>query len=470
MKNILIADDHPAIRNGVKLILKNEFSKVEFGEASNAIEIFKALKEKNWDILILDMDMPGRNGLEVLKQLKDDNNELPVLVFSMHPEEQIAVRALRCGASGYLSKDSASEELGKAVHHILSGRKYITPTLAEQMALQLENPQNKEPHELLSGREYQTLLLIASGKTISQIAVPIYTPDAYIYQDLNFSVGGSAGEKVGIVIEGVDSLQLDSLLLSGLKVSTLMGGVSNNDTLNSLQYTISQLSGSSLKYQIEFSATNNFDAVQLLLDSDIPGSIDSLKVFYAFHDNTALPIELLDFHAKVNEAGVTLLWTTATESNNDHFTAERSKDGKDFEIIGTIKGAGNSLVKKTYSFVDTYSGNGISYYRLKQTDHDGKYKYFKIISTEQSSVLPEFIIYPNPLFNQTLRIDLPGDSESLLILTDSRGEVIFSKSVLPDQARNETDFLYSDPLLAGTYYVKLIKKETVQVRKLIVTK
>lgn len=170
MKKILVADDHPAIRNGVKLILKSEFSKVEFGEASNAIEIFKKLKETNWDILILDMDMPGRNGLDVLKQLKDENNKIPVLVFSMHPEEQIAVRAIKAGAQGYLSKDSASEELGKAVQHILNGRKYITPTLAEQLATQLENPSNKAPHELLSDREYQTLLLIASGKTISQIA------------------------------------------------------------------------------------------------------------------------------------------------------------------------------------------------------------------------------------------------------------------------------------------------------------
>jgi two-component system invasion response regulator UvrY len=170
MKKILVADDHPAIRNGVKLILKNEFGEVEFGEASNAVEIFKVLNEKKWDILILDMDMPGRNGLEVLKQLKSENNKIPVLVFSMHPEEQIAVRVIKSGAQGYLSKDSASEDLGKAVHHILSGKKYITPALAEQLANLIGNPTDKAPHELLSDREYQTLLLIASGKTVSQIA------------------------------------------------------------------------------------------------------------------------------------------------------------------------------------------------------------------------------------------------------------------------------------------------------------
>ena len=169
-KRILIADDHPAIRKGVKLILENEYSEVEFGEASNAAEVFRKVKEKDWDILILDMDMPGRNGLEVLKQLKDEKADIPVLIFSMHPEEQVAIRAIKSGASGYLAKDSADTELTKAVQLILSGRKYITPTLAEQLAAQLENPLDKSPQQLLSDREYETLLLIAKGKTVSQIA------------------------------------------------------------------------------------------------------------------------------------------------------------------------------------------------------------------------------------------------------------------------------------------------------------
>src|ERR1051326_1075150 len=133
-------------------------------------EVLKKVKEDKWHVLILDMDMPGRNGLEVLRQLKDENNTVPVLMFSMHPEEQIAIRALRAGASGYLSKDTADTELVNAVRLIFSGRKYITPSIAEQLAMQLENPENKAPHELLSDREYQTLLLFAKGKTVSEIA------------------------------------------------------------------------------------------------------------------------------------------------------------------------------------------------------------------------------------------------------------------------------------------------------------
>lgn len=170
MKNILICDDHPSIRKGIKLILEDEFSTAKIEEASSAAEVLKKIHAKTWDIVILDVDMPGRNGLDVLAQLKEEAIKIPVLIFSMHPEEQIALRALKLGASGYLSKSTADEELVKAIHHIMLGRKYITASLAEQMAMQMENPSDKALHELLSEREYQTLLLIAKGRTVSQIA------------------------------------------------------------------------------------------------------------------------------------------------------------------------------------------------------------------------------------------------------------------------------------------------------------
>ena len=160
MKRILITDDHPSIRMGVKLILNNEFTEVEFGEANNGKEAIKLLREKKWDIMILDIDMPGRNGLEVLAQIKDEGIKIPVLMFSMHAEEQLAIRSMKLGAAGYLSKDAAGEELGKAIQVILGGRKFITSSLAEKLLYHLENPSDKEPHELLSDREYQTFMLI----------------------------------------------------------------------------------------------------------------------------------------------------------------------------------------------------------------------------------------------------------------------------------------------------------------------
>jgi two-component system, NarL family, invasion response regulator UvrY len=170
MKKILIADDHSAIRIGIKHILHSEFANIEIGEAVDGNDVFKKLKDKAWDIIILDINLPGQNGLEILKQLKDEKIGIPVLVFSMYREEQISVRAIKAGAAGYLPKDAADKELVKAVRQILSGRKYITDSVAELIANELENPDNIAPHQRLSGREYQAMLLIASGKTVSEIA------------------------------------------------------------------------------------------------------------------------------------------------------------------------------------------------------------------------------------------------------------------------------------------------------------
>lgn len=169
MIRILIADDHSAIRKGVRVILSGELLNVEFGEAIDGKEALKKTRQEKWDLIILDMDMHGKDGLEVLKQLQCEKSPVPVLMFSMHAEGQIALRALKAGAKGYLSKETVDTELLTAVKRILTGKKYITAGLAEQLAEQLQNP-DKEPHELLSDREYQTLLLIGKGKTVSQIA------------------------------------------------------------------------------------------------------------------------------------------------------------------------------------------------------------------------------------------------------------------------------------------------------------
>lgn len=167
---IFIVDDHQIVREGLKQILSKEFPSAEFGEAAGGSEVFPRLHETQWSIIIMDINMPGRSGLDILKQLKDDNIKIPVLMLSLHPEDMIAVRALKGGASGYLSKDTVDTELIKAIHTILSGKKYITASIAEQLLKQIEKPNDKAPHELLSGREFQTLLLIASGKGSAYIA------------------------------------------------------------------------------------------------------------------------------------------------------------------------------------------------------------------------------------------------------------------------------------------------------------
>jgi len=183
-KKILIADDHSAIRIGVRQICANEFPLMQFGEAVNYAEVFQKLKESDWDILILDIDLPGRNGLDILKQIKAEKIKVPVLMFSFHSEEQIALRALKTGASGYLSKEAADMELIKAINKIMEGKKYVSQALSERFLEMLDDNATKEPHELLSDREYQTLLLIASGKTVSEIADMLFlsTPTVSTYR------------------------------------------------------------------------------------------------------------------------------------------------------------------------------------------------------------------------------------------------------------------------------------------------
>lgn len=169
-KRILIADDHPSIRRGVKNILSASFSHIVFGEAADTADVLQKLQDNIWDVIILDIDFPGRSGLDVLKYIKEEGIKTPVLVFSFHHEEQIALRALKMGASGYLSKDVADVELITAIRQLLSGRKYISQFISERLITQLQNPMETPAHEFLADREFQTLLLIARGKTVTEIA------------------------------------------------------------------------------------------------------------------------------------------------------------------------------------------------------------------------------------------------------------------------------------------------------------
>ena len=167
---ILIIDDHAVMREGLRLILADPFKGAVFGEARDAREALHRIWRQQWDVVILDITLPGGNGLEVLKQIKRTHPKLPVLVLSMHPEDQFAVRMLKAGAAGYLTKESAGQELVGAIRKVVAGGRYISPSLAEQMASYLDVNIQQMPHERLSDREFLILRLIASGKTVGQIA------------------------------------------------------------------------------------------------------------------------------------------------------------------------------------------------------------------------------------------------------------------------------------------------------------
>lgn len=174
MIRVLIADDHTVVRRGLRQILLEGFPTAQIEEVTDAEELIKRVMQAEWDVVISDLSMPGRSGLEALQQIKQVHPKLPVLILSIHPEEQYAIRVLKAGASGYLSKDSAPDELVNAVQRVLLGKKYITDTIAEKLASVLDQDSNKSPHEYLSDREFSVLKMLAAGKSVSEIAESLF--------------------------------------------------------------------------------------------------------------------------------------------------------------------------------------------------------------------------------------------------------------------------------------------------------
>lgn len=177
MIKILIADDHSIVRQGLRQIVSIDTEMIVVGEAQNGAELLNMIRHNIVDIIILDISMPGRNGLEILKDIKRDYPFLPVIVLSMHPEDQYAIRVFKAGAAGYMTKESAPEELVKAIRKACSGGKYISPQVAELLADHVETKTLDVPHKSLSDREFEVFGMLASGKTVGQIS-----------NDLNLSV------------------------------------------------------------------------------------------------------------------------------------------------------------------------------------------------------------------------------------------------------------------------------------------
>ena len=189
MIRILIADDHPIFRQGLKQTILDQPNMIVSCEAQNSQEVLEFVRKYDFDIVVMDMTMPGRGGIDLVKELKREHPGLPVLVLSMHPENQYAVRALKAGAAGYMCKESAAYELADAIRKIIKGARYITPAVAELLTLYVETETEKPLHETLSDREYQVMLMIASGKQVGKIAdelsLSVKTVDTYRARVLN---------------------------------------------------------------------------------------------------------------------------------------------------------------------------------------------------------------------------------------------------------------------------------------------
>ena len=170
MIRILIADDHPLLRAGIRQVVEKNFEVDAIDEAATSQEVLEKVRHNHYDVVLLDITMPGRSGLEVLKQLRKDRYEAPVLIFSIHPEKQYAVRSLKAGASGYLTKMRATDELVDAIRVVLRGERYITSSLAEVLAAYVERDVRESPHETLTDREFEVLCMITSGNRLKEIA------------------------------------------------------------------------------------------------------------------------------------------------------------------------------------------------------------------------------------------------------------------------------------------------------------
>jgi two-component system invasion response regulator UvrY len=170
MKRILIIDDHEVVRDGVKKIFDEQPGEVTFGEANTRFEALQLARQQDWDLAVLDLSLGDQSGLDVLKELKELRPRLPVLILSMHSEEQYARRAFKAGASGYITKDSSRTELAKAINKVATGGRYITSALAERLVFDLGRDSDRPPHEGLSDREFEVMRFIASGKTVTEIA------------------------------------------------------------------------------------------------------------------------------------------------------------------------------------------------------------------------------------------------------------------------------------------------------------
>ena len=178
MISILIADDHTIMREGLKRILENQGDFVVVGEATNGLEAIQWVqdwaKKGGFDVLLLDLSMPGKSGVDLIKQIKIEAPKLPILVLTMHEEEHYAVRTIRAGASGYLTKESAATLLVEAIRRVAAGRLYISPSVAEQLALNIMPRNDELPHQRLSDREFEVFQLLASGASVTEIAEKLH--------------------------------------------------------------------------------------------------------------------------------------------------------------------------------------------------------------------------------------------------------------------------------------------------------
>jgi hypothetical protein len=301
-----------------------------------------------------------------------------------------------------------------------------------------------------------------STTDFSTINLTVGATGAQVWLVMKFPSSVAAGTSVYAIVEDQNGQVLTPLLMASVRLTSYMGGTDNDDTQHSNQYSIQPYSGS--QYIIGFTPTVTFDALEVRMVGGVAGALNALRVYAAFYGVAPLPIELTYFNASPGGTDVIVEWATATETNNDHFTIERSKDGTEFLPVGVVKGAGTSSSAIAYSYEDKNVGAGTWYYRLRQTDHNGECSYSKIAAVQLAGGLAGMGLYPNPCTDHTFYIDMFDEDVDVEVLTMG-GDKLFGKRI-PAGSSNAVSL--PDELQEGIYIVLVTSSHNTSMKKLVV--
>ncbi|MCW3083466.1 MAG: hypothetical protein JWP12_832 [Bacteroidetes bacterium] len=290
---------------------------------------------------------------------------------------------------------------------------------------------------------------------------------ANVTQKFVFPSTGSVGNYVGVVVENPSLGALNSTLLNSLSVTTFLSGVSNADTKNAGGMLVSNIGGS--LWKMEFTTAYSFNQLEVKFDAGILGAMNNVHVYYAYYTTVApLPIELLSFGAQAKDKAIDLNWSTASEQNNDHFTVEKSTDAIHYSEVTNVSGSGTSTNVHQYTYADQHPLSGLSYYRLKQTDFDGNFKYFTTLSVNYTAPDPGYYyVYPNPSGNGAIHLIMPCAGTRVKII-NTTGQLILEKVYSDAGDYTEDLSALNNPIAPGMYFILFISGESSQTFRQII--
>jgi hypothetical protein len=306
-----------------------------------------------------------------------------------------------------------------------------------------------------------------SNSTYSKLNLTVGALGADVYQDVAFTSAASAGKYVSAIVEDDNLGLLSASILGSLQISTALGGIGNGDNHNGASVSISLLAGSTTKYVISFLACCGFDQVHIQLNAGIVSAVTKLRVYSVSYDVKPLPIELLYFTASYNKHTVSLNWATATEHNNDYYTIERTIDGINYEVVSIKKGAGDSRIKLVYSDQDNNPKQGVSYYRLKQTDYDGKFQYSSIAQVSNNEDIVEIsskIIDRGQICISVKGVDVNGSTT--ISIYNILGTLVYSTTI--ESSNTSAEITPNKSFDTGIYFVIASTNKSILKQKKII--